>query len=127
MVDCFWYREQRHTCKTGHIIKGFPLFKIESNIKTTIAEEAAFSNPQHPEDYAKAGTAVAAIPEDISPSFGVGDQLKVVEGQLRGMLGTVVKVLENYSLLIQPNMSNAPGGMVTMDPRKCVPFFCVGD
>ena len=81
-LDGFVYKDLLHTVKTGHVIKDFALNKIDAHVKTTVAEEALFSNPHCPEDYAKAKQTVGVADDDANkPVFQVGDKLKVGDGK----------------------------------------------
>lgn len=119
-IQTFEYDDCFYCARTGHIIKKIALNKLDLHAKPTKAEERLFSNARAPEDYAKdlnetqegkdfAEAAILAQEEALLSGgslgsrnmFGLGDRVKVVSGQLKGMVAHVRRSLPNGFLMLE--------------------------
>ncbi|CAD7931760.1 unnamed protein product [Amoebophrya sp. A25] len=129
-IRCYVWNETYYTRDSGHVIKVFAHSKLDPNVRVTFSDQQAFSNIKYPEDYAVTGEEAGALGlmggDVTNRPFKQGEKIRVTSGQLRGVIATVHKILENGNLMVQPALESLGTGMVIVDPALCEKHFVKG-
>mmetsp|Transcript_26395 Transcript_26395/g.66582 ORF Transcript_26395/g.66582 Transcript_26395/m.66582 type:complete len:1132 (+) Transcript_26395:334-3729(+) len=134
-LNTFSCQDECFVRESGHLIKSFPVGKVDCKHLPTQAEKAQFSNLQTPEDYASTSVGGGLFGEEDERGeipeesvFANADRIFVFEGQLKGITATVRKIMDNGMMMVQPHIDilAQKTGLVIVDPRACQKHFDEG-